>query len=487
MTAHFPAIARVVEILGPISAMAGASSGTWTMFVMDSIQNNPVVVDCPNDTCCGPEEQKARISFFLKSFEITPGAFNLVDDFLSVIETIVTLDLAALLRSRDSDIVEYAYNTLLSILQGAFTDNEPLINPDFTDFILNANNPIAAAIDLVDSTISVLEFSTDDPKSFVRPGLLNFRRAAEILDRIASFYRGLDPTKLSEMQSITDDCAERSVGLRWRDISSLSTDRGTCGDRFKELFSDFQLARWNNSPSRLGEFIGETGKLKVVGGTTVLVDEAATAWAAAKTAYESDPGVALTFDVDYNDVRFGFFSTEAVMDTISAGMTEFTDLGAQKFLRLAPRTWADFLITSPAEPTLAQGVIVDEGVSVGGFNAQVPAQILTALGCDKIVLINLPGGIGNFTVGLNSLLGASDATIARLFDLDDPTSSFATSLELQDGTVCADWDTPNTIDFLGLAETGFVGPFYSADPCLLSLSDDVVNGFTRGCTPEATG
>src|SRR5262249_21728456 len=66
ISAHWPALARVVANYGLIDAAAGGSSASITMFLYESILHNPLVYDC-KDHSCTDLEVKARVALLLKS------------------------------------------------------------------------------------------------------------------------------------------------------------------------------------------------------------------------------------------------------------------------------------------------------------------------------------------------------------------------------------------------------------------------------------
>jgi hypothetical protein len=499
VVAHFPMLARIVEVLGPISGTAGTSSGTITMFVLDSIQSNPVVVECPMSAgggCCGPDEQKARISFLLKSFTGVKGGLLLADDLLSIVETLKAQTILGLLRSRSKSVAQDALTTLLSILQATTTDKEPFINPEFLESLLTSSNPIAAAIDLVAATIAILTVlgtgtGSTDPKFYVRPGIINFRRVTELADLFACFYRGLHPIDFKRMQSLVADCSSRSVGLPWPEIARLSTAKGSCGDRFDDLFKDFQLARGNNAPTMLNDRVG-VNFMKIIGHDSVLTGNAVRIWKNAREEYRSKPDSPISFDIDFDDVKLGFYGQNEYMNSVEQRMlsTEFTDVDSKRFLNLGAVTWGELLVSSSSEPGLARGIEGRPGiVTVGGFSYQTPVQVLAALGCDKIIMITRPESSDptiSYRYSMNRLLGASVEELSLKYDLDNPNSTVSQGLRRQNGAVCGKWDDPDALDLLTIAQAGFDAPFYSSDACLLSLSADVVTGQERGCTLIST-
>jgi hypothetical protein len=447
-------LAKIVQVLGPVSGAAGTSSGAISMFILDAMQANPVVVECPtaNDgrrtVCCGLDEQKARLSFLLKSLTGIKSGLFWAEDILAIIETFRIRNILGLLRSKSNAVAQDALTVLLSILQAAVVttdNNESLINPEFLQTILTSSNPIAAAIDLVSATFALQTIlgsgtaAADEPKVFVRPGLVNFRRVAQIADLVACFYRGLHPVDLAAMRSIVDDCAMRSVALSsWAEIANLPTAHGSsCGDRFDKLFRQFQLVRGDTTyaPSMLQDPVGGKG-MKLMGHSSVLTGRAVQIWQDAREAYRARPDASITFGVDFDDVKIGFYGQDEYMDVVEQRMlggTEFTDIDSQKFLNLGAATWDELLLSSMSEPGLARGIEDSTGmlVTLGGFSHQMPVLVLEALGCDKIIMVNRPEGddeTNSFRYVLNRMLGASDEELALKYDVENPESTVAQAL-----------------------------------------------------------
>ena len=120
-------------------------------------------------------------------------------------------------------------------------------------------------------------------------------------------------------------------------------------------------------------------------------------------------------------------------------------------------------------------------LSLGGWSDPVPAQVLKGL---RVVLINRPGGIGQFTIDIAALLGASDEQIDALFDLESETSSFDVGLQSVNATFCSDWDSP-PINLPLLAQAGYDAALLSDDDCILSLGVNASTDEIMGCTPIA--
>lgn len=92
-------------------------------------------------------------------------------------------------------------------------------------------------------------------------------------------------------------------------------------------------------------------------------------------------------------------------------------------------------------------------VSVAGWNDPTPAQVLSSMGCDCIILSNQPekdGEKSGVSVDKKLLLGASPVDAAQmdaLFSLDNDESRFMTALQEVDALYCIDWDSPPRLNF----------------------------------------
>lgn len=492
--AHFPALARVVEALGPIHGVSGGSSGTVTSFLLESIEGNRLVRECGN-TCCSLEEQVARISFLLKSTQALPEESNLaVQGALKrVMQQIGQENILQRLQSDDSAIQQQALEDLLTILTNQTPAN--LINPEVIDLLVNkSTDPIFHAKDILSASSGDFQIS-NDPLVFIRPYLLNFKGAAEWLDVIASFYRGLEPIDADALESLLDACALKSLKLKWNEIEALSFTDGTtcsedsapskettCGEAFAALYQDFVAKRDSSSPRRVDDKLGET--LQTLITTSVLSGDGYSLWEQSIVDYEQMK-LPVNFNASFTDIDFGYFGDRKSLRRVSKQLPKlFDDAKSEQFLSLGETTWKEALIRSPAEPSLSRGVLInDKWLSLGGWTDPVPAQVLTAMGCDKIVLINRPKGTGTFPVEIATLLGISEKELKDLYELSDPKSSFTTALSTADATICADWDAPES-NADALAEAGYNGPFMSTDPCIMSLNVGTTDEEKIvGCTP----
>ncbi len=478
--AHFTSLARIVEEFGPIAAAAGGSSGSITIFVTESIQANPLVRQCGHERCA-PLESRARIALLLKSLQGLQEA-GLIEDFITLADVIAGVQEEGVLALLQGPDPFAGVEALLDILGDPAL--QQIINPEIFELLLNSPDPVFHATDLANSLAAAASFEVDDPTVFVRPGLINFEAFVELVDRLASFYAGYAPFDRSGFEAFFSDCAMAGLGVDWPEIADLPAGNSTCGELFSELFERFRAARTDGDRSRLDDPIGRYMRSLVT--TSVLQGDAVPVFETALENYFA--ALPITFDVDFNDVRFGYWgrSIDLLIAELVLGF-RFTDAKSAKFSRLGSARWRDILTRSPAEPGLSRAVRLPDGrVSAGGWTDPVPAQVLRAIGCRRIVLVNRRDGIGGFTTGVASLLGASEDDLGALYDLGDRESGFTSALLEADGVWCTDWDAPDTFDIRGLSAEGYDAPLQTDDRRLLSYENAASDLGIVGCTPLVT-
>jgi hypothetical protein len=481
--AHFTALARAVEKFGPVSGVAGGSSATIVAFLFESIQSNPLVLDCGISGCCNGMEQRARISFLLKSVQAVPSE-SIISPTVAletILQQIEEQEILPRLLLNDNTAQDAALQDLLDILTREETKS--LVNPDLIDLLQNSPDPVFHAIDILEA--SRRNFIVGgDPLVFIRPYILSFPGLAELVDNVASFYSGFAPVDHNAMETMFKECAASSIGKDWNTIKSVVTPSGqTCGDLFSSLLQAFLVRRDSSHPTRLEDPLGSSVKTLIT--SAVLRGKALNIWEKATEDY-FDAIVPVEFNVDFDDVSFGYFGDEKSLNRVKRRLpTLFFDLKSAKFFSLGQATWRYVLERSPPEPTLSRGVpINDEMVSVAGWFDPTPAQVLTAMGCDHVVLLNAPDRASGFIKDIPLALGASPEMVNNLYSLEDKESSFVTALRETDASYCTDWNDPSIslFDVNAIADTGNVSPLLSNDPCILSLVVEVTDVDIIGCT-----
>lgn len=477
--AHFTSLARITEEFGTLRGAAGGSSGSLTLFLIESVRANPLVEDC-GPRRCSRRERAAREALLFKAIQGVQDA-GLTNDIVTVVALIQAVQAAgieALLA--DPATAAQGVEALVDILSDPAVQS--LINPELFTLLQQSPDPAFHAQDIIDSLANAASFNVDDPNVFVRPGIINFAAIAEIVGRLGSFLAGYGPLDQEGMKGFLRACGTPGRGLDWPDVAPLAAPGGTCGETFSRLFDDFLAASQPGDPSRLDDPIGRFVPALVT--TSVLTGAAVPAFEAAKASYFAAQPVT-ELGVAFEDVRFGYWGKRRDLRRVSRRLPRlFDDAKSAQFTPIPEAPWREILQFSPAEPGLSRALELPDGrVSAGGWSDPVPTQVLRALGCRRVVLVNRRDGIGGFTTGVATLLGASQQELDDLFDLSDPSSGFSTALRRASGVWCTDWDAPDQFDIRGLSAEGWEPPLETRDPRLLRYENAGTDLGIPGCTP----
>lgn len=477
--AHFTSLARITEEFDEISAAAGGSSGSVTVFLTESIRSNPLVGDC-GGRGCRRGERRARQALLFKAIQGLQEA-GLIEDFLVVAalaQAVQDGGIEDLLDDPDTALL--GVSALIAILSDPAI--QAILNPELIELLLQSPNPVFHARDIVDGLANALSFRVEDPNVFLRPGVINFASFAELVGRLGSFLAALEPTDRAGMQSFLTACAVPGRGLDWPDVAPLAAPGGTCGDLFASLFDAYRDALTPDTPTRLDDPIGRFLPSLVT--TSVLEGDAVAAFEVAKASYFAAQPVE-SLGIDFDDVRFGYWGRPRELFRVSVLLPFFfDDAKSAKFSRIGVAPWREILQYSPAEPGLARALELPDGrVSAGGWTDPVPSQVLRALGCRRIILVNRRDGIGNFTTDVATQLGATSSDLDALFDLTDPGSGFTTALSNADGVWCTDWDAPGGFDIRGLSAEGWDAPLETSVRRFLRYDNASPDLAIAGCSP----
>ncbi len=462
---HFGALSRITEHYGTIDALAGGSSSTVTMFMHESMKMNPLVKAAQG------RDKDLRVALLLKSIlgyvEVlkdspeaqgigllvgvaqkakAQGVFSLSPQEFQLAAT----KLQELLK--DPKLVDLVNPTAMKMLQD--TDNLGYLNYQYKV------NEIKASAE------SITGFKAVDQKIFFREGIISFPGLARALGRMANFYAGYQPTDANLMADFLDSCAteEISAGKPWPAVAAATTPKGTCGTLFANVLKNYRdgvdQGKANPAQDRLKEPVGaETPSII----STAVLDGAPAlkTYNDAKKRYlkNRDP----KFNVDFKDVRFGYWIPERLDAAVDSGMKAggAQDGKLEKFLNLGHDvTWFDVLIASPAEPGLSPPVkIAGDRLSIGGWSDLSPVQVLRSAGCDKVVYVTRrqvestflvsPGPIdaNHSRLGVAEQLNMGEESRKKIYELNaqpgDRKSGFALAIEdatEKGGVWCTDWN-----------------------------------------------
>lgn len=482
--AHFGALARLVEHYGPVYAVAGGSSGSITSFFLDSIQMNPAVTSCAEGRCDSAAES-ARIALALKSFQGYIEYLSQSDEALAIqaaLPIVARIQAEGIEDLLASDPAA-AQAALANILEQE--DLVRLVNPELIGLVQSSPNPEFHIQDVIDSTKRFGQFSADDPKILLRPGLISFAEVSRRLGIPASFYAGYEPANGEGYSAFLDACAENSVGKPWSEIREMAAGDTTCGMLFYGLMGEFhQRSAAGDFASRLDDNVGDF--MPALISTSVLIGDAVGELTRAQAAYAAGESN-VTLDVDFNDVRFGYWGPREAMSVIENTTTDRADLKSMMALGLGEASWRTVLGYSPAEPGLARALPIDATtVSAGGWSDLHPVLVLKDIGCDKVVYVTRTDAESGFATGVAGLLGMTPTDQSDLYDLTNPESSFSQSLREADAVLCTNWNQIEATQIEALISDAYNAPLQSTDAFFSGKghTNVVADSGKLGCSTE---
>jgi len=469
ISAHFGALARLVESYGPIDAAAGGSSASVTIFLTESMQRNPAIYAC-GDRDCNASETKARLALLLKSF---PGYIKQIGanleanfaNFAPLRDKFLQSDIQNLLNNGDGQAGVEALRDMLrsNWMQG----NLSLINPEMLGMLADIRSPEVHrqhAQDFMNDLQSLGAFSADSDTILIHPGLLRFSALAEHIGESADFYAGYGPRNEEGMNAFLTACALPSLGQDWFQSAQIIVDDTTCGAMFNQLVDTFRAAyRDTDFLKRLDEKVG-AGMPSLISTSLVSGESAASLKQAQRNYREGRP---YNFVSNFNDVSFGYWGRESDVTRVAKNENGFLDLKTQKYRSLGEATWAKALRYSPAEPGLSKAEPLGDGsFSAGGWSDLHPVLALKNLGCQNVVYVTRQGNESSFAMGVAKLLGMGASSQTDLYGLDsvnpfadeEVTSSFEDSLQAAEATYCTNWDAYDGLDLQGITQNAYNAP-----------------------------
>ncbi len=458
---HFGALARIHETYGPIDAIAGGSSASITSFLTESIYMNPALWDCNGETC-SDEMVGKRAALMLKSVMGYLEILSQTDEAAALFQL---KGIVALIQSNEASIDELlldekfedARTQVLALLQNE--EITALINPEIIDVLTNSKTPQFHTQDIWGALKGFGSFSVDSDLILIRPSVISFQTVAQKMGRIGTFYAAMGPDNLQKWDTFLNECAEPSAGKSWSELETLSAGEASCTTHFRTMAGEWRaayLADEANQPSRLDDQVGSG--LAALVSTSVITGDSVAAFNEARAAYLN--GAPISLDVDFNDVKFGYWGQSSDLETVAKNGQEYTDLKTEKFLALGAGSWRTALSLSPAEPGLSRALeISDTMISAGGWSDLAPSTVLKNLNCDEVILVTREGEVqGGFGPSVASLLGMDDDVDNQLYDLDGD-SAVKTSLNAADGVWCTNWDGVESGNFAAHFADAYNAPF----------------------------
>jgi hypothetical protein len=468
---HFGSLARITEEYGILDGIAGGSSGSLTAFIYESMRMNPIL-----NKYSGAEKE-LKLALMLKSMLGYLDTLKGTDEFIALAGMQVFGEAMndKGLETLESDDADRAKSTLNVIL--ADPNVRRLVNPEIFTMLSGRDNPpyksLEFKIDEIKQAAGALTaFAANDQKILFREGLVNMKNAADMIGRIADFYALSKHVDKVAMESFLDQCGDaQSRGLDWRQVTKLDRGGKKCGKIFSDLVasyrSEHRKSNFVTPMSRLDDHLGKAIETVILSAYVENDPNAQTTapqdFTAALKRYRN--GDEPAYDVDFDNVHFGFWASEGWKTKLIAGIAQSTDAKTKKYRSVSQSalTWRDIIPLSIMEPGLSRMIPVDaDRVFIGGWADLHPVQPLKAAGCDEVIYVSREGPETKFVsdprpltasspkVGVAELLNLTPAQQKDLYAPDNTNSSYSRAVSTADAVWCTNWDTIGSLDFDGM-------------------------------------
>jgi len=488
MPAHWGAISSLVEDQGLPSAMAGGSSASITMFLLESLSVNSLL------------KNKSETALMIKSFQGYFEALTQTEEgkslqslfadkaaFQLILASGGKIDEA--LKSPASSALLSKHLESLKVLM-ASKDLKSLINPDFalyvqrTTMLSQQTDPAVVAVykyrsgQISHALKNFGKFNAQTDKTlFFRPGLINFEGLAQNLGKMADFYANYNNNSPAgkqieeRIQQFLAACAPGTQNLSWRQINE---QRPVCRQLLGSAVLMYRAADTGaaDRQSRADELVGS--HIPAYATTSVLTGEAVEKYSQLYVEYQKNAdenfGDQLTMSQD--NLKFGYWGQEADLANVASKFSSESlyknDAKSQKFLSLGSTPWSEVLATSPAEPGLSRIVAINQQqLSAGGWSDLHPTLILKAHGCENIIYVTRKGEESKFAQGVfKRLTNADEQTSRQFFDMNNSQSSISRSYQNATQIKCTNWDKFDVKkDMNGLVEEAMQAPLINPPNC----------------------
>jgi hypothetical protein len=463
ITAHWGALAKLLESEGVIDGGTGGSSGSISLFLQESILANPLISAAPT------EERGLRASLLMKSL------FGYLLVVKNSEEATSLISLAETVKKAGASMPTGAIGSaelpaILAVLKNP--ELRALVNPEFIAFVQEPGLSEATRAFRIQEAKEELQhfgdFSSSDPRILYRPGAIDFRAVAIRIGRVGDFLAGRGKYyDAAGVSAYLSTCAPLARGMGWFE---LMQKQPACANQGMQLIAAYRQNHIQQGPpvdARILDPIGKYGHFVV---TSAVLDapEMARVAEGARLYAAKDPQFASYALNVFDQAHFGYFGSDEDLARIDANPSGSADLKSRKARTYRGFTWRELLSRSPAEPGLAPilpGLRGELG-SAAGWVDLAPTLQLRNLGCDKVVYVTREGQDSTFAQGVARLLGMTDAESSELYDTANPKSSFSLSIQAADLVQCTRWDSFNPKDLVAIETDAYHAPLAAPSPAL---------------------
>lgn len=501
--AHFGALARIVEHYGLVNGVAGGSSGSITSFLYESMLKNPAVAQC-GERPCSEEERALRTALLLKSFT------QYMEEFSNSEEGQAISHLSDLGSEVKSALAERDIKALLSVdVRQAAKEVETIVSRLHVPALISKElidsvrvwNPRVLKHNVQEAYEGLKLFGTwtfNDPRVFLRPGVVDFEGATQIVGRIGDFYAGYGPHDAGAFGRFLDACSGPTKGMLFPEIGSVPAGEATCGILFSQLVAGYrQRAREAEYkfPHRMDELVDSYGPLRTIISTAVFPGEAGRAMGEAKREFVKGKYDEADFHakVHFSDVRFGYWASPSTLERVGRNERGYQDAKTARFYPIGQQTWKEVISRSAAEPSLAPAQSLPNGAySIGGWSDLLPTLVLKNAGCERVIYIQRRAEAESPIIGdVARVLKASPEEAVAMNDYKAKESNANVSISEADGVLCTNWNVLASGQIREMTADGYNAPVELHGKALgrgkfsvCEQASEAPLGFS-GCTPVA--
>jgi len=412
MLAHITSLAMLTEEFGLFDGLAGGSSATYSMFLYESVAQNPSLENCSREKLknqkCSRIEIAERASLLLKSMyayidqvksskdvELAMNAYRALEELkvksshlnFEVLSTQPQSAMELLKHSKDLHKLRMQIEELL-----ASPNLSALVNPRFVSVLVRGEGDPVLGLSPLQTTPKDLatkafllkeakdmisqfgSFKADSKNILFRPGVLSFQELGKRMGLIANFYAGRgnladnSDYKEWELRQVLNSCAARTKGKSWFEIQQSEKQ---CTQKLVSLITEYNATHDHESVKypRVFDRVGE--KLSILGIVAALKNSTMD-FKDYSNKYLGNPNFKFTendFDL-FHKISFAYFGRDFDVQRLeeNSKLNEFkNDYKMQRVMTVANPTWEEILTLSPAEPGL-NALTIAEDFKVGAGN-----------------------------------------------------------------------------------------------------------------------
>ena len=389
---HWGALTKLVEEKGMPSVVAGGSSSSITIFLLNSIVTNPKFKKL------SPDQKKKKLALLLKSI---PAFFQRMGETDGITRAYAEIMGAG---SANTDSIAEKVRELIEVMQSedpksrefkqkiqALVDKYfPLLSPEMVAGLEDPKTFSFHIARLKEALAVFGEFKVEgDSNMYFRSGIVDFKYLSLILGTVGDFFAGNDKNAEvnGKLEHFVSQCADQKYKKNWNPEEPCEIEFTNVVDTYllgKTKISDF--------PNKIiFENIGDSKKTYLEGiiTTAYMKEDSAKRFSDLKFQFElgTDPEANEVsskyseFTVNFPDLRFGYMGEPKTLDEIKSNLDQNSkfrnDPKSMKFSSLGNMSYFSAIASSAGEPGLTafQPIVQFKSSSVSSRRDEALAQL----------------------------------------------------------------------------------------------------------------